>query len=165
LKLLVFGNSGSGKSTLARALGVRHGLEHLDLDSIVWEPGQIAVQRAMNHIHDDLDAFIARNATWVIEGCYAELIERALPACSKLVFLNPGPEACRRNNERRGWEPHKYASKEAQDGMLPFLQSWVADYYVRTDAWSYAAHRRVFDAYAGDKLEVIDSAGDIAAAL
>jgi adenylate kinase family enzyme len=45
MKVLVFGNSGSGKSTYARALAARKGLAHLDLDSIVWEPGKIAVQR------------------------------------------------------------------------------------------------------------------------
>lgn len=154
MKLLVFGNSGSGKSTLARSLCEQHGLAHLDLDSIVWKPGQIAVQRDPDQVHADLDAFLAANAAWVIEGCYAELIARALPVCSRLVFLNPGVDACQRNNERRAWEPHKYASKEAQDSMLQFLQKWVADYYTRDDAWSYSAHRNLFDRHAGNKLEL-----------
>ena len=156
MRLLVIGNSGSGKSTLARWLSDTHGLAHLDLDSIVWEPGQIAVQRAVRQIHDDLDRFMADESRWVVEGCYAELIERALPFCSRLVFLNPGVEACLSHNERREWEPHKYASKEAQDSMLQFLQTWVADYYTRDDAWSFAAHRRLFDGYDGAKLELSD---------
>jgi adenylate kinase family enzyme len=42
MRVLVFGNSGSGKSTYARSLAVREGLTHLDLDSVVWEPNQIA---------------------------------------------------------------------------------------------------------------------------
>jgi adenylate kinase family enzyme len=46
MKVLVFGNSGSGKSTYARALAARESLIHLDLDSIVWEPGRIAEQRS-----------------------------------------------------------------------------------------------------------------------
>ena len=79
MRLLVFGNSGSGKSTLARRLCELHGLVHLDLDSIVWEPGKIAVQRATEDVHADLDRFVAGNESWVVEGCYAELIERALP--------------------------------------------------------------------------------------
>ncbi len=45
MKVLIFGNSGSGKSSLAGALAERHGLARLDLDSIVWESGQVAVQR------------------------------------------------------------------------------------------------------------------------
>ena len=43
MRLLVFGNSGSGKSTYARTLADRESLPHLDLDSIVWEPNQVAV--------------------------------------------------------------------------------------------------------------------------
>jgi transcriptional regulator with AAA-type ATPase domain len=45
MKVLVYGNSGSGKSTYARALAAQHGLAHLDLDSIFWEAGKIAVPR------------------------------------------------------------------------------------------------------------------------
>ncbi len=37
--------------------------------------------------------------------------------------------------------------------MLAHLQKWVADYYVRDDAWSYQAHRAIFDAFTGPKRE------------
>lgn len=37
--------------------------------------------------------------------------------------------------------------------MLAALQSWVADYYKREDAWSYNVHRRIFDNYQGSKVE------------
>lgn len=151
MKLLIFGNSGSGKSTLAKALSERHTLPHLDLDTIVWEPGQIAVARAPEAVHADLDAFIAAHPAWVIEGCYGELIDAAAPACEQLIFLNPGLRACLANNRRRPWEPHKYVSAEAQDAMFDNLQAWVTGYYTRDDAWSLAAHRRVFDAHTGNK--------------
>ena len=157
MRLLVFGNSGSGKSTLSRRLCEIHGLVHLDLDSIVWEPGKIAVQRPAQDVHADLDRFISGNMAWIIEGCYAELIERAIPYCSRLVFMNPGVDACLRNNERRAWEPHKYTSKEDQDRMLPYLQTWVAEYSTRNDAWSFEAHRRLFDSFAGEKLELAEN--------
>ena len=153
MKLLILGNSGSGKSTLAKAMSERHALPHLDLDTIVWEPGQVAVARAPEAVHADLNAFIATHPAWVIEGCYSELIEAAAPACEQLIFLNPGQQACLANNRRRPWEPHKYVSAEAQDAMFDNLQAWVAGYYTRDDAWSLAAHRRVFDAHTGDKRE------------
>ena len=153
MKYLVFGNSGSGKSTLAKALAERHALPHLDLDTIVWEPGQVAVARAPDTVRADLEAFIAAHPAWVIEGCYGELVEAAAPACTRLVFLHPGLDICQANNRRRPWEPHKYASAEAQHAMLDHLQAWVAGYYTRDDAWSLAAHRRVFDAHAGPKRE------------
>ena len=165
MRLLIFGNSGSGKSTLAAALSARHALPHLDLDTIVWEPGQVAVARAPEAVHADLQAFMALNSSWVIEGCYGELVEWAAPACTRLVFLNPGLETCLANNRRRPWEPHKYASPEAQDAMFEHLQAWVAGYYVRDDAWSLAEHHRVFDAYCGEKLELTSLCDDLEPAL
>ena len=117
MRVLLFGNSGSGKSTLARALAAEHGIVHLDLDSIVWEPDKIAVLRPIEAIRASLDAFLQSHEQWVIEGCYGELIEIAAPACTELIFLNPGREACLANNLRRPWEPHKYASKAEQDAV------------------------------------------------
>lgn len=35
-----------------------------------------------------------------------------------------------------------------------FLLAWVAGYYERDDAMSYACHRRLFDAFKGNKTEV-----------
>lgn len=153
MKVLVFGNSGSGKSTYAHALSVKHGLPHLDLDSIVWEPNMIGVQRAPEAISQSLHDFIASNPEWVIEGCYGDLVESASAYCSELVFLNPGLDACLANNLRRPWEPHKYESMEQQNTMLAALQQWVAGYYTRDDAWSYVSHRRIFDAHARAKVE------------
>ncbi len=153
MRVVVFGNSGAGKSTHARALSVQHGLAHLDLDAIVWEPGKIAVPRAPQAVHDSLDAFLAANMRWVVEGCYGELVERAARSCTELVFLNPGLAACLAHNRRRPWEPHKYASPQQQDSMLDALQAWVAAYYTREDDWSYRAHRRLFELHAGCKTE------------
>lgn len=153
MRILVFGNSGSGKSTLARQLAHEHGLAHLDLDSIVWEPGRIAIQRSPEAVSASLEAFLFAQDRWVIEGCYGELVKAASGHCTELIFLNPGLETCLEHNSRRPWEPHKYASKEAQDAMLGNLQAWVAGYYERKDAWSYHAHRELFESFTGRKSE------------
>jgi len=153
MRVLVFGNSGSGKTTYARSLAERHGLAHLDLDAIVWEPNQVAVQRPFADIEAALLAFIAQHDAWVIEGCYGELVEAASAHCTRLIFLNPGQAACLAHTLVRPWEPHKYASPEAQASMLANLQSWVAGYYERHDSWSYHGHRRIFEAFAGSKVE------------
>jgi len=152
-RILILGNSGSGKSTRAKALAERTGLPHLDLDTLVWEPGRIAVPRPLAAVHADLEAFAAKEPGWIVEGCYGELIEALLPRCTELVFLNPGPEACLSHNRRRPWEPHKYATPEAQDAMFEGLQAWVAGYYARDDAWSLHTHRRIFDGFEGPKRE------------
>jgi len=153
MKVLVFGSSGSGKSTYARVLAARENLPHLDLDAIVWEPGQMAVRRGPESVAGSLRTFIDLHPAWVIEGCYGELARSASAHCTQLVFLNPGIDVCLTNNLRRPWEPHKYASFELQNNMLGQLQEWVADYYQRKDAWSYRVHREIFDAFTGPKVE------------
>jgi adenylate kinase family enzyme len=154
MRVLLVGNSGAGKSTFARALAQEHALAHLDLDTIVWEPGQVAVARPAAAVRADLAAFIGAHPRWVAEGCYGDVIELALPHCSELVFLNPGRERCLAHCRARPWEPHKYASPAEQDRMLPFLLDWVAAYYERDGAMSYGAHRRIFDAFTGPKREL-----------
>jgi adenylate kinase family enzyme len=157
MRIIVFGNSGSGKTTLARRLAEQHGLTHLDLDGIVWEPGKIAVKRSSAQIRASLDSFLAAQQRWVIEGCYGELVEAASERCTEMLFLNPGIDACLANNLRRPWEPGKYASRQEQDSMLANLQAWVAGYYERQDDWSFENHRRIFDAFDGAKRELITS--------
>lgn len=154
MRVLIMGNSGSGKSYRAQALAAQHGLAHLDLDTIVWEPGLIAVPRAPEQVRAELLAFVEGNASWIAEGCYGDLVEAALPFCSELVFMHPGLEVCLENNRRRPWEPHKYASMEAQQSKLAFLLEWVAGYYTRDDAMSYARHRQIVDGFSGNKTEV-----------
>ncbi len=153
MRILVYGNSGSGKSTFAQAMARTHSIPHLDLDCIVWEPGQVAVQRPLASILDSLREFLDAHDRWVIEGCYGELVEAAAPECTELVFLNPGEQSCLANNRRRPWEPHKFPSLEKQNEMVEALQAWVSGYYTRSDSWSYQAHRRLFDAHSGVKTE------------
>jgi adenylate kinase family enzyme len=94
MKILVLCNSGSGKSTLANKLAQELGLTHIDVDSILWEPEQIAVQRPLDAALASLGEFLLQQSKWVIEGCYGELVEVASSHCTELVFLNLGLETC-----------------------------------------------------------------------
>ncbi len=157
MRVCVLGNSGSGKSTYAMRLG-RDGATVLELDTIHWEPHQIAVARPPEVARADLAAFIAAHDRWVIEGCYADLIEAALPACTELVFLDPGVEVCIANARRRPFEPHKYDRPEDQERMLGFLVDWITAYPSRSGPDGHAAHRRVFDGFTGAKRVITDLA-------
>ncbi len=154
MRVLIMGNSGSGKSWRAKELAALHGLPHLDLDTIYFVPGAIAVPRPIDVVMEDLLQFVDAHPAWVAEGCYGDLIEAALPYCDELIFMNPGKDACLANNGKRPWEAHKYASKEQQDSMLPFLLDWVGKYYERDDNCSYQYHRRVFDGFCGARQEL-----------
>lgn len=152
IRAAIFGNSGSGKSTLARWLADKTGAPLLDLDTVAWVPGQIAVPRPSHESKADVVAFCGQES-WIIEGCYADLVEHSLAFEPRLLFLNPGVEQCLANCSARPWEPHKYPSEEEQAKYLTFLLDWVRDYYSRSGPMSLLGHRACFDGYAGYKRE------------
>jgi adenylate kinase family enzyme len=152
-KILIFGNSGAGKSTLARKLANEHRLAHLDLDTLAWEPTSPPRRRSLGSSSDAIARFVEQNRSWVIEGCYADLLELVARDCTEMIFLNPGVDACIKNCRARPWEPHKYASKSAQDENLEMLVEWVREYETRNDEFSLRSHRRLFDFFSGLKRE------------
>ena len=153
-RILIYGNSGSGKTTMARESARGLGIPHLDLDSVAWDvplvrknlPASIAL----------VEAFVATNSQWVIEGCYGDIVAATTRHCSELRFLNPGIEACVRNCRKRPWEPTKFPTREEQDAMLDALVDWVRQYETRDDEYGLTRHRAVFDGFAGVKLEYLD---------
>jgi adenylate kinase family enzyme len=148
MRIAIVGNSGSGKSTLAHQLGEVHSLPVLDLDTVAWEQGSVAVPRSVASAAADLRAFCDAHDRWVVEGCYGNLMRVALERFPVLLLLDPGIETCLTNCRNRPWEPHKYASKEEQDERLELLLAWVEEYYTRTGSLSLADHRALFDGYA-----------------
>lgn len=149
--IVIFGNSGSGKSTLAKHLAAALGCTRLDLDTIVWVPGEIAVERPRADAIADLDAFCSGHRRWIVEGCYGDMAEAALRWRPALLLLDPGVEVCLLHCTQRAFEAHKYATRATQDAMLPMLLDWVRAYYERDGPCSLAYHRAVFDRYDGPK--------------
>jgi adenylate kinase family enzyme len=72
-RVSVVGNVGSGKSTLARALAVRLGVPHVELDGIRH-------QRGWEEMPDDRFREVVERATrepgWVVDGNYSEVVMR-----------------------------------------------------------------------------------------
>jgi adenylate kinase family enzyme len=151
MHIAILGNSGSGKSTLARAMARASNAALLDLDTLYWEPGAIAVARPARAARNDLLEFCTANPRWVIEGCYGDLVESVLDHSPRLILLHPGRDACLDNCRSRPWEPSKYASRAEQDAMLESLLGWVADYYERDGPLSLKGHLALYESYAGPK--------------
>ena len=152
-KIIIFGNSGSGKSTLARELR-NQGLAHLDLDTLAWLTSTPPKRRPIELAYEQIQPFISENDEWIVEGCYADLLELVKPFANEAIFMNLSPQLCQENARIRPWEPHKYESKEAQDNNLPMLLDWIAGYMERDDSLSYGAHRTLFQGFQGKKTEI-----------
>ncbi len=150
-KILVVGNSGSGKTTLARRLSQQLDLAHLDLDTLAWLPGESPRRRPLEDSADQLGGFVRANQAWVVEGCYADLLELLVTEAEHLVFLNVAETECVANARRRPFEPHKYSSAAAQNRNLAMLLQWIRDYPLRSDTCSLAAHRALFNSFSGNK--------------
>lgn len=160
MRIAILGNSGSGKSTLAARLARDHRLESLDLDTVAWVPGQEAVARDPEEAAELVRAFCARGDRWVLEGCYATLIDVALAANPVLVWLDPGSEVCQAHCRARPWESHKYSSPAAQERNLAMLLDWVTGYDTREGELGRAAHAAVYDRHHGQKIHWTREADD-----
>jgi len=156
-KIMVFGNSGSGKSTLAQQYSTRFAVPVLDLDILAWLPTNPPQRAPLEQSFSQIDVFIANNSGWVIEGCYADLLSKVTNEASEMFFLNPGVKTCIENSRNRPWEPHKYASKQAQDKNLPMLIEWISQYPEREDEFSLSAHQKLFNAFGGKKTEILSN--------
>lgn len=153
-KLLIFGNSGSGKSSLAKRLSSEEGLAHLDLDILAWKATVPPERKPLIDSETEISAFTRASNRWVIEGCYADLLQLALPFANEVIFMNLPVALCIENARARPWEPHKYASKDAQDENLEMLIGWISEYPSRDDVCSETAHQALYDQFAGAKQRI-----------
>ena len=51
--------------------------EHLDLDGLAWQDTKPPERVPLDIARRELDSFTSRRPEWVVERCYADLIELA----------------------------------------------------------------------------------------
>ena len=151
MRVILLGNAGAGKSTLAKRLLARQSAARLSLDQVAFADG--TERRPLEESIADVKRFIAENESWIIEGCYADIIEPILDDCEELIFLNPGVETCVAHCRARPWEPEKFSSPDKQDQHLQMLIAWVRSYETRDDEYGLRRHRALFDSFSGRKRE------------
>lgn len=159
-RVVIFGNSGSGKSTLAKHLCDCEGLSHLDLDLVAWLPmvgGEIPERMPISESKQKLESFMSQQNSWVIEGCYIDLVDLLNEKATEIIFMDLNEQACKENAKSRPWEPHKYESKAAQETNLVMLIEWISQYYLREDEFSYQSHLAFFNRYIGKKSRLVEN--------
>ncbi len=146
-RIIIFGNSSSGKSTLAKRLAMKYSLDHLDLDTIAWKKSKTPERMSIGMSEIILKKFISTSNSWVIEGCYSDLIDLVLDESTEIIYMKLPIQLCILNAQKRPWEPHKYPSKKDQDKNLDMLINWISEYSTRTDTFSEFAHDQIFMNY------------------
>lgn len=142
---------------MAKQLKQRHQLAHLDLDTLAWAASDPPSRRPLPDSLKELEPFIHQHPAWVIEGCYADLLQHVTPHANRAIFLDLPVALCQANARQRPWEPHKYASPTAQDANLPMLLRWIADYEQRHDEFSRSAHLALYNGFPLTKLIITDN--------
>lgn len=151
-KLLIFGNSGSGKSSLAKHISSTENLAYLDLDSFAWLDTEPPQRMSLDDTFNELQKFIRKNKSWVIEGCYTDLLDLLSSHANEIIYLNLPIDLCVKNAKNRPWEPHKYESMEAQNENLSMLLDWIKQYETREDVFSKKSHLKFYHDFSGKKL-------------
>jgi dihydrofolate reductase/adenylate kinase family enzyme len=152
MKVIILGNAGAGKSTLARTLIARQPAARLSLDEVAFLGG--AERRPLQDSVEAVKRWISEQDSWIIEGCYADILEPVLACADELIFLNPGIEACLAHCRSRPWEPEKFSSRQEQDANLDNLLQWVGSYETRADEYGLSRHRALYESFAGKKREL-----------
>ncbi len=151
-KILITGNSGTGKTTLARKLAESYSLSHLDLDELAWLPIEPPQRRLVADSLVEIEAFAGQHSSWVMEGCYTDLLGAIAPKATHLIWLNYPVDICIKHAQYRPWEPHKYSSPAAQNKNLQMLLDWIQSYPIRRDECSQHQHQQLFDQFIGQKI-------------
>lgn len=152
MKVIILGNAGAGKSTLARHLMAQQPAARLSLDQVAFQGG--TQRRPLQDSIADVLRWISEQESWIIEGCYADIVEPLLTHCDELIFLNPGIDACIAHCRSRPWEPDKFGSPQEQDAILANLIQWVRAYAHRADEYGLSRHRDLYASFGGRKREL-----------
>lgn len=158
MRILIYGNSGSGKSTLAKFIAKQYNLSHLDLDPLAWSQANdgAPVRTDLADVIVTLNKFNEQHTSWVIEGCYADIINLISAKATTMIFLDLSIDDCIHNAKERPWEPHKYKTKALQDDNQAMLINWIMDYPTRTDDLSHIAHLNLYQHFHGTKYRLME---------
>jgi hypothetical protein len=153
MRVAVLGNSGSGKSTLARWIAGYTYAPLLDLDTVVWELGKIAVARSPEAARSDLHAFCSAKNHGSLKVATLRWLTRRLSTHRSSFFstqvkanasVTAGPDLGRPTSTH-----HAQSKINSCPSCSPGSVSTTRD----TDM-SLTGHQACFDAYTGRKVEV-----------
>ncbi|MHC8310937.1 P-loop NTPase family protein [Pseudomonas sp. GT1P32] len=151
IRTLIIGNSGSGKSWLAKRLADHLKAPWVDLDAIHWISDEHSIARPRAEALG-MARIAADEERWVIEGVYDWIVCELIHRATALIWLCVGDEECVANIRLRE------ANRDEQDERLVALLDWAGSYRAREGSSGFAAHRQLFEGFAGSKLRLLNRA-------
>ncbi|WP_085714636.1 adenylate kinase [Pseudomonas sp. B28(2017)] len=145
-RTLIIGNSGSGKSWLAQRLAKQLHAPWTDLDQIHWLSDEHSIPRPRNEAMG-MARRAASEELWVIEGVYGWIISEILHRATALIWLRIDDVDCSANICQR---------ETNDDERLTALLEWADSYRTRDDSSGFAAHQRLFEGFAGSRIQLMD---------
>lgn len=143
-RILITGNGGSGKTWLGERLSRWLSLPLIRLDDVYWAGAYGREGRDKKAVFHEVQAH-ASGGAWVIEGVYGCLLPAALPHATTFVFIDLPVHECLANLRSRG------AQGGGDGASFQSMLDWVAEYPIRDNWNSRSAHRRLWDAFDGEK--------------
>lgn len=137
MKIAIIGFSGSGKSTLAQALAKKFNIPVLHFDQVQFLPGwkertgpeKLAMTRE----------FLDRNADWVIDGNYTNLLyERRMAEADQIVLL----AFDRVNCLFRLWRRYRRYRGRTREDMAPGCPEKLDAEFLRWVLWDSRTGKR-----------------------
>ncbi len=87
VKIAVVGSSGCGKTFVAKRLAERYGLEHIEMDSMAFEPGWTL--RPVENFRADLENRLEKATLgWVTDGNWESMGGIQLHLAEKIIWLD-----------------------------------------------------------------------------
>jgi adenylate kinase family enzyme len=151
--MIIIGNSGSGKTWLAKRHADLLGIPVVHIDDIFWEPGGFDKKRPQEVVLSMIQEAKAMDS-WIVEGVFGELAEQFFDCAESLVWLDIDWPTCQARLLKRGSESRQHLGRAESEQGLKNLVEWASQYYERTNARSYAGHRKLMEDFPGRKVHL-----------